>query len=277
MTVPAASPREPEPVLSVPPVLRVASYNLLHGISLPARGAVDLDAAADAIAGLGADVVALQEVDRGLARTDRVDQTGALAARTGLHGLFAPALLGDPDRAWTTVGDEDPGTAGYGVGLLSRVPLVAPRRIALPGGGAGARAPGAGSRNPGWDREPRVALCGLLRVGEHLLTVATAHLSYLPWRGLAQLATVLRAVGSGTDADAPAVLLGDLNLPAWPVRALLRDGWRHAGGQPTYPSWRPRVQVDQLLVRGRVRVRDVTAGPRATSDHLPLVATVELE
>jgi endonuclease/exonuclease/phosphatase (EEP) superfamily protein YafD len=73
------------------------------------------------------------------------------------------------------------------------------------------------------------------------------------------------------------VLLGDLNLPTWGVRlALLGTRWIHAGGTPTYPAWEPKIQTDQLLVTGGLRVLDLTVGPAATSDHLPLAATLTL-
>lgn len=265
--------------MPVPAVLRVASYNLLHGISLRS-GTVNLDAAAAVVAGLDADVVAVQEVDRGLTRSGGVDQVAVLAERAGLHGVFAPALRGDPDRSWVVVDGDDPGGEAYGVGLLSRVPLQDVRRLPLPGGGAGARTPGRGDpRNPGWDHEPRVAVRARLDHDGRSVTVATAHLSYLPWRGLTQLGVALRGVAAG---GGPALLVGDLNLPSWPVRAGVcraggpGGGWTHAGGAPTYPSWRPRIQVDQLLVRGGVRVHEVTVGEPATSDHLPLHATIEL-
>lgn len=278
----AALPPVPPSVTG--PLLRVASYNLLHGMSLPARGVVDLDAAAEVVAGLDADVVALQEVDRGLARSGGVDQVALLAERTGLHAVFAPALLGDPDRSWVALdGRADHGGEAYGVGLLARGPLTDVQRVALPGGGDGVRVPGRGGpRNPGWDREPRVALRATVVHAGRPVTVATAHLSYLPWRGLAQLGAALRAVAAG---GGPALLVGDLNLPSWPVRAgvcrgragaAVADGWTHAGGAPTYPSWQPRIQVDQLLVRGGLRVVDVGVGAAGTSDHRPLHTTVEL-
>jgi endonuclease/exonuclease/phosphatase family metal-dependent hydrolase len=248
----------------------LASYNLLHGICMRS-GRLDLEAAADAIAALHADVVALQEVDRDLERSGGVDQVAWLAGRLGLQGLFAPALLGDPGTRWTALHGTDPGGPAYGVGLLSRTPLAAPERLPLPGGGDGFRRPGATPQNPGWDNEPRVTLAATVKVGGTEVRVATAHLSYLPWRGLAQLHAAADRIAARAG---PAALLGDLNLPSWPVRLLLGDGWTHAGGAPTYPAWRPRIQVDQLLVRGGLTVRDIVVAAPATSDHLPLVATV---
>lgn len=251
----------------------MASYNLLHGISLRRSGAVDLAAAADAIAALDADVIALQEVDRALPRSGAVDQVAELALQTGLHGVFGPALLGDPDKRWTVLPPGDPGGPAYGVGLLARSPLEQVRRIPLPGGGDGTRPGTATPGRPGWDREPRVALTAEVCHQGLRVQLACTHLSYLPWRAWAQLQVALRAVAARPD---PAVLLGDLNLPVWPVRLALRGGWSHAGGTPTYPSWRPRMQVDQVLVRGGLEVLDVVVGPPGTSDHLPLIATLGL-
>lgn len=248
----------------------------MHGLDVRS-GRVDLDGVAAAIASLDADVVALQEVDRLLARSGAVDQTKALAERLGYHGAFAPALLGSPDVAWHSLAGQDPGGEAYGVALLSRGPLGTATPISLPGGGDGRRTTAASPQNPGWDREPRVALRAEVRAGATTLAVTTTHLSYLPWRGLAQLHAAAAAATADVDTDGEraAVLVGDLNLPLWVVRAALPQ-WQHAGGAPTYPAWDPRLQVDQLLARGSVRVAAVQVGARGSSDHLPLLVDLEL-
>jgi len=92
--------------------LRIATYNLLNGLDLRS-GRVDLDAVCQLIAALDVDVVALQEVDRGLERTGGIDQVVKLAELLGWHGVFGPALLGDPDTQWSVCPTEDraePGT-----------------------------------------------------------------------------------------------------------------------------------------------------------------------
>ena len=106
--------------------MRVATFNLLHGLDVRSRQ-IDLDAAAEAIDKLDADVVAVQEVDRGLGRSGELDQVAELAARLGRTGVFAPALLGDPTLRWIRGpgADPDPGGPAYGIGLLSRLPLTA--------------------------------------------------------------------------------------------------------------------------------------------------------
>jgi len=255
----------------VPSTLRIASFNLLHGIDL-SSGAVDLDRAAEAAAALDADVLAVQEADRDQPRSGERHQVAELAERLGGDWRFAPALLGDPGSSWRALGNDDPGGPAYGVGIISRVPVQAAHRLVLPGGGDGHRSPNASLANPGYDREPRVGLRLDLEVDGRALAMTTTHLSYLPWRGLAQLRAVARKAADGAQA---AILIGDLNLPRWLSRPATL-GWTNPRGLPTYPSWRPRVQPDQVMVRGAVAIERVRTVSRTTSDHLPVVADLRL-
>lgn len=246
------------------------SCNLLHGLDVRSRR-VDLDAVAAWLAPLEVDVLGLQEVDRGLERSGGVDQAAVLGEALGLHAVFAPALVGDPDVAWEPVPATDPGGPAYGIALLTRAPLRAVQRAALPGGAAGTRS--SSGRNPGWDREPRTALTATVELAETLVRVTTAHLSYLPWRGVRQLRDAAGQARGGSDE--PALLLGDLNLPGRLVGRVL-PGWTRAPAPPTYPSWRPRTAPDQLLVAGGLTILRTATGPAGPSDHLPLVVDVAL-
>ena len=228
----------------------------------------------------------LQEVDRGLARSDGIDQTAWLADALGYEGVFGPALRGNPDREWDEVpadglAADDP---GYGVALLSRVGLDDAIRTRLPHGGPGRREPGASPSNPGLDREPRVALSATVDGG---IRVSTTHLSYLPWRALPQLGRAMEAAADGSGGAQPGVFLGDLNLPlwggwlalhgrglqpwGWPRSATSGHGWRHLRGAATYPSWNPKVQLDHAYVRQLSDSVRVTVGPPGPSDHLALL------
>lgn len=253
--------------------MKVATWNLLHGLDVR-TGRVDLGAVAAAIDALDADVVAVQEVDREQRRTGRVDQVAELARRLGGYGVFAPALLGEPQHGWRHGPGQgaDPGGPAYGVGLISRRPLCDVARFALPGGGTGERRPeDVGRVLPTWDHEPRV----VLRARAGGLVVATAHLSFMVWRGVRQV-RVAAAFTRACAAGGPAVLLGDLNLPLPLLRpALVGTGWTTHAAAATYPAWRPGMQLDHVLGRG-VRLHDVRVGPRGPSDHLPVIATVEL-
>ncbi len=253
--------------------MKVATWNLLHGLDVR-TGRVDLGAVAAAIDALDADVVAVQEVDREQRRSGGVDQVAELARRLGGHGVFAPALLGEPQHGWRhgPGGGTDPGGPAYGVGLISRRRLCEVTRFALPGGGPGERRPeDVGRVLPTWDHEPRV----VLRARAGGLVVATTHLSFMVWRGMRQARIAAAFIRACAD-DVPAVLLGDLNLPLPLLQpALLGTGWTTRAAAPTYPAWRPRMQLDHILGRG-VGIHDVRVGSRGPSDHLPVTATVEL-
>src|SRR6185295_732374 len=78
-----SSTRESQP----PATIRVMTYNIHHGEGLD--GKVDLLRIAELIKREGADLVALQEVDKGVARTARRDLPGELAELTGLSCVFS--------------------------------------------------------------------------------------------------------------------------------------------------------------------------------------------
>lgn len=247
------------------------SWNVLHGRDYE-RGIVDLDACAEAISSLDADVVAVQEVDRYQDRSDGVDQVKELGARTGMHGVFAPALYGSPEDQWEPFEKPDHGGRGYGIGMLSRFPIMGHVIERLPGGGVVNERKSAGTPSrPGWDHEPRIALSVTMDLGEHRLRVTNVHLSYLPWRGMSQL---LAAAALARRGRGPSVLLGDFNLPRWAVRFGAME-FRHTGGASTFPADNPKVQLDHLLVRGVPKAK-ARVGPRLTSDHLPLIVDLTL-
>src|SRR5678810_85346 len=66
---------------------RVMTYNIHHGEGLD--GKVDLLRIAELIKREGADIVALQEVDKGTQRTARRDFPEELAALTGMTAVFS--------------------------------------------------------------------------------------------------------------------------------------------------------------------------------------------
>src|SRR5689334_20821686 len=78
----------PKPKQSSAPVsFRVMTYNIQHGAGMDHK--VDLLRTGDAIKHEQPDVVALQEVDKGVERTDKRDLTAELAAMTGMSGYFS--------------------------------------------------------------------------------------------------------------------------------------------------------------------------------------------
>jgi endonuclease/exonuclease/phosphatase family metal-dependent hydrolase len=235
-----------EPVQNDAPALRVVSFNIRAGLSS------SLEAVGDVLAQLDADVIALQEVDVGVARSGRVNQAEVLAARLGYAYAFAAAIKREGGH--------------YGVAMLSRKPIAHARRIEL-------RATNA--------FEPRVAIDAGVCSGGREVRVITVHADMLPWAAAANAHVLARSlegsVGQGV------VLAGDLNAgprdegPRLFGQLGLADlvGLHDEG--PTFLGG-PSRRLDYIFTdpalggktgAGRLDVR--------VSDHIPIFADIALE
>lgn len=165
--------------------MRVATFNVHHCEGTD--GKVDPGRIAAVIGRLRADVVALQELDRGLDRSGRVDQPAALAEATGLTVDFHPVLERDGGH--------------YGIALAASGPLES-EKVDLP-------------RLRG--EEPRAAV--VARWGD--VTFIGVHLSRSREARAAQIQALAELAGR---VDPPVVLLGDLNERRAGLAPLFRAG-----------------------------------------------------
>lgn len=261
------------------PPMRLATFNLLNGTSLADRQ-VQVGRLHRAVAQLDADVVGLQEVDRGQARSHGLDLTAEVARAAGVldqgrgSWRFVPALVGTPGGQWRpgTEADDDVAGAHYGIGLVSRWPVRSWHVVRL--SPARFRSPVVlpGTRQVVWLRdEPRVGLAAVVETPAGVMTVATTHLSFMPvWNGV-QLRRLTAAL---SQLPGPRVLLGDLNMPGAVPGWLTR--WQALARVATYPAWEPRIQLDHALGSGDLLpVRSVETPELPLSDHRALV--VELD
>ena len=248
---------------------RLATFNVLHGQAAD-DGEVSNDRLVEACLSLDAHVLCLQEVDRDQARSGVVDQTAAIAEAMGaVAWRFVPALVGEPGADWRPATDADigPGEAGYGVALVSRLPVrawhvvrLAPAKLRSP-----VYVPGGGLIL--LDDEPRVGLAAEVELpGGATLLVASTHLSFVPGWNLAQLRRLTRALAALSD---DCVLLGDLNVPNLFVGP--PAGWRSLVKAATFPAPKPSMQIDHILGRGTLpAVVGGGAHLLAVSDHRAL-------
>lgn len=250
--------------------LRLATFNILHGRSL-SDGKVHVPRFAAAVAALGADVLAMQEVDRDQPRSTGVDLTAvAAAASRAADHRFAATLRGEPGVWTAATGERQPGVAEYGIAIVSRYPVLRWRRLALPA--MPVRWPlMLKDRPPILVRdEPRAALAATIDVPGGPLTVVSTHLTFLPGWNAVQLRRLWWAC---RHLPRPLVVMGDLNLRGRLPSRL--TGWRPLAEGATYPLDRPEHQIDHVLGSGDVRA--VTPGRAVhtgTSDHRALVADV---
>ena len=252
--------------------MRLATFNILHGRSL-ADGEVDLDRYARAVATLDADVLALQEVDRSQPRSHGADLTAIAAEAMGaVDHRFAATLAGLPTTWSAATGELQPGTAGYGVALLSRWPVSSWTVVPLEAmqGPVPVVFPGKDEPEMVHD-EPRVAVVGVVETPDGPVTVASTHLTFIPDWTHVQLERVVDALG---DQPRPAVLMGDLNMVGH--RPSLVTGWRSLAEELTYPVAEPDRQIDHILAEGALRaVSDARSVATGISDHRALLVDVE--
>lgn len=220
--------------------IRVLTWNIHAGIGMD--GVQDYARSMDVLAQLGADIIALQELDgRKLAGTPSPFEDFRM--RLGLHGLPAAAIASK---------DGD-----YGQLLLSRWPFVASNvhDISLPG------------------LEPRRAIEATVRTGNGVLRVIATHLGLRAGERRKQAEQLCRLLYR---SELPTVLLGDFN--DWNrfqiKRGILENAMPAFTRARTFPSRRPIFALDRIYCRpaellGASRVISDASG---ISDHLPVVA-----
>ena len=240
---------------------RILTYNVHRCVGMD--GALDLERTARVIAQSRPDIVALQELDVGRARTGGVDQAHAIAELLGMRFHFHAAFQVEEER--------------YGDAILSAFPLRLQRAGPLPTSSAVR------------GLEPRGALWVKIQMGEVELDVVNTHLGLVPHEQRAQAAALLSPEWLGhADCTDPAILLGDFN--ATPRHATyrrlaerLKDVQIVARRRalPTFPARLPMLRIDHVFVSRSITIAGVHAPrnalTRRASDHLPLVVDFRVD
>jgi endonuclease/exonuclease/phosphatase family metal-dependent hydrolase len=248
----------------LPAEIRVLTYNIHHGEGVD--GNFDLPRIADVIKSVSPDLVALQEVDQGTARSSGVDQPAELARLTGMHVVFGRNI------------DFEGG--GYGTAVLSRLPVKAHSSMKLRSFYAG---------TPEQPEQRGVQIVEIGASGEEGLVFLCTHLDYRPdQRERMASAEAINELATKYGGERLMILAGDLNAePQSRVMREFQKRWKIAGvetqaddGAPrllTFPSGEPVKWIDYVLVRPAdrweiVEVRVIEE--RIASDHRPLLAVL---
>jgi endonuclease/exonuclease/phosphatase family metal-dependent hydrolase len=234
--------------------VRVATWNIKHGAS--AAGYIGRPMrVAEACEQLGADILALQEVDKGVLRSRYADLADIAAEFEAMDHVFEPTMqfrLGS-----------------YGNALLVRGEIL--NEEVLPLGEERRFKRGIGKYVLRYANEPRNAIMARVRVKDREISVAATHLSTGPRLRRQQLAKVVAALG---EMPAPRLLLGDLNETTKHIRKTgLNGDMRLIEHDPTFPSPFPKRAIDHIMLQG-LEIDSVATVRMAVSDHMALVADV---
>ena len=267
--------------------MRVVTWNLLHGIALTQGESVP--GLAEVASQVSADVIGLQEVDRDQPRSEHQHQTQIVGQAMGLpHWVFAPAILGTPGESWEGADDSHIHTHDqlphsqtqphYGVGLASRYPMANVEVLRFKAAPFWLPLAIPGNPRPRIIKvadEPRVAIIADLDTPAGIITVATAHLSFVPGYNVKQIRALSKHLELRKN---PVLIIGDFNLPGQ-ISARV-TGWDSLAKLPTYPNFKPRIQFDHMLARGfsdeSVKLAKASAHTLALeiSDHCALVVEI---
>jgi endonuclease/exonuclease/phosphatase family metal-dependent hydrolase len=233
--------------------LRVMTYNIHVGVGMDKK--LDLQRIADVINAERPDLVGLQEVDRGVKRTEGKDEIGELAKLTSMHYAFAHNL--------------DYQGGQYGVAILSRFPIqqVDHRKFE--------------NRR---EAERRGMIRAEIQLAGRTINFVTSHLDYQYADGrLFETEQILKFL---EEVKGPLIVVGDFNdEPSGEAYKLMlarfHDSWLCASAKGpglSYPADKPLKRIDYVFTRrsDRIRAKKAWIVNALASDHLPLVTDLEL-
>jgi endonuclease/exonuclease/phosphatase family metal-dependent hydrolase len=227
------------------------------------------------------DFIGLQEVDYLQPRSGGINQTKVIAEKLGLkHWAYLPSLIGTPGERWHKVEDLEEALItekskqvskemSYGIGIATNVAIkkLYLKSLGRSWVGMPLLIPREGAKGVKFiyvKDEPRIALIAELENG---VTIANTHLSFVPGVNVFQLN---RLSSFMKDLPGDELLIGDLNLPGnLPTKV---SGFKSLISHSTYPSWKPSIQFDYIMVRksAQVKVEPLPTLNTSISDHVPI-------
>jgi endonuclease/exonuclease/phosphatase family metal-dependent hydrolase len=235
-------------------VIRVMSYNIHHGEGLDAK--LDLERIAKLITDAKADIVGLQEVDRGSERTQKRDLPAELAKLTGMTVQF--------DKNIPNQGGE------YGNAVLTKFPIKRAKNTHLKSFANGEQ---RGVQQLVLDIRGREVLFMNTHLDARREPAEREH-------SATELQQIVAAAGA-----MPVILVGDFNAaPTAPsvakVREFLTDAWPVVNQDPgfTIPVRKPTRRIDYVFItKSSVEPVKMEVLQSEASDHLPIIAELRLK
>ena len=241
--------------------VRVMTYNVHSCVGID--GKLASERIARVIAQANPDVVALQELDAGRARTGGEDQAQRIAHYLEMRHHFHPHIHVENER--------------YGDAILTHLPMRIIKSGPLPG------------QLPGGKLEPRGAVWVVVDLHGTEVNIVNTHLGLTSRERMLQIEALLGDEWLGRlSADQPLILCGDFNAgPSSKGYRLLRSRFLDAQAELkeyrpvcTFYSRLPSFRIDHVFIQPGIQVTGITVPcselARVASDHLPLIADLTI-
>ena len=230
--------------------LKLMSYNLRFG------ELASMEQFAQYISSEQPDIVALQECDWATKRTRAPHQNGVrfvneLAYHTGMFGVYGKSI----------------NYAGgyYGIGLLSKYPILRFERVLLP--------------NDGKTEQRSILVADIELPGGKVITFVNTHLEVKTAKMRIEQVEFIKEYLK--DCPNQLFLAGDMNaIPDTKEMELLREEWNDLTNRVfTYHSSRPEIKIDYIYTKPAENVELLSTEVKEDvklSDHFPVISTIVL-
>lgn len=230
--------------------LKLMSYNLRFG------ELASMEQFAQYISSEQPDIVALQECDWATKRTRAPHQNGVrfvneLAYHTGMFGVYGKSI----------------NYAGgyYGIGLLSKYPILRFERVLLP--------------NDGKTEQRSILVADIELPGGRVITFVNTHLEVKTAKMRIEQVEFIKEYLK--DCPNQLFLAGDMNaIPDTKEMEMLREEWNDLTNRVfTYHSSRPEIKIDYIYTKPAENVELLSTEVREDvklSDHFPVISTIVL-
>lgn len=230
--------------------LKLMSYNLRFG------ELASMEQFAQYISSEQPDIVALQECDWATKRTRAPHQNGVrfvneLAYHTGMFGVYGKSI----------------NYAGgyYGIGLLSKYPILRFERVLLP--------------NDGKTEQRSILVADIELPGGKVITFVNTHLEVKTAKMRIEQVEFIKEYLK--DCPNQLFLAGDMNaIPDTKEMEMLREEWNDLTNRVfTYHSSRPEIKIDYIYTKPAENVELLSTEVKEDvklSDHFPVISTIVL-
>ncbi len=228
--------------------LKLMTYNLRFG------ELATMKEIADYIVSEDADIIALQECDWATNRTRAPHQNGIkfineLAFYTDMFGIFGKSINFSGGY--------------YGIGILSKFPILRYERVLLP--------------NDGKTEQRSMLIADIELPGGVIITFVNTHLEVKTAK--MRLEQILFIDNYLKDCPNQIFLAGDMNaIPSAKEMEILKENWKDLTNDVfTYHSSKPEIKIDYIYMKPSEKVEllhtDVCENIKL-SDHFPVVSTI---